>query len=34
LASLVHQQAADQALKDLFATELFADVQIRNDGGL
>lgn len=28
------QQAADQALKDLFATELFADVQIRNDGGL
>jgi outer membrane protein insertion porin family len=24
---------ADQALKDLFATELFADVQIRNDGG-
>lgn len=28
------QQAADQALKDLFATELFADVQIRNDGGV
>jgi len=27
------QAAADQALKDLFATELFADVQIRNDGG-
>ncbi|MCE2842806.1 MAG: outer membrane protein assembly factor BamA [Novosphingobium sp.] len=27
------QQAADQALKDLFATELFSDVQIRNDGG-
>lgn len=27
------QAAADQALKDLFATELFADVQIRNNGG-
>ncbi len=27
------QIAADQALKDLFATELFADVQVRNDGG-
>jgi len=27
------QQGADQALKDLFATELFSDVQIRNDGG-
>ena len=27
------QAAADQALKDLFATELFADAQIRNDGG-
>jgi outer membrane protein insertion porin family len=27
------QSAGDQALKDLFATELFADVQIRNDGG-
>lgn len=27
------QVAADQALKDLFATELFADVQIRNDSG-
>ncbi len=27
------QGAGDQALKDLFATELFADVQIRNDGG-
>ncbi len=27
------QTAADQALKDLFATELFADVQLRNDGG-
>ncbi len=27
------QAAADQALKDLFATELFADVQIRNEGG-
>ncbi|MBN8502418.1 MAG: outer membrane protein assembly factor BamA, partial [Sphingomonadales bacterium] len=27
------QAAADQALKDLFATELFAEVQIRNDGG-
>ncbi len=25
--------AADQALKDLYATELFADVQIRNDAG-
>jgi outer membrane protein insertion porin family len=29
----LHQTAADQALKDLFATELFADVQIRNDNG-
>ena len=27
------QASADQALKDLYATELFADVQIRNDGG-
>ena len=27
------QVAADQALKDLFATELFSDVQVRNDGG-
>lgn len=27
------QVAADQALKDLFATELFADVQVRNDAG-
>ncbi|WP_254515919.1 outer membrane protein assembly factor BamA [Novosphingobium sp. G106] len=27
------QTAADQALKDLFATELFADAQVRNDGG-
>lgn len=27
------QAAADQALKDLFATELFADVQISNDAG-
>jgi outer membrane protein insertion porin family len=27
------QAAADQALKDLFATELFSDVQIRNEGG-
>jgi len=27
------QAVADQALKDLFATELFSDVQIRNDGG-
>jgi outer membrane protein insertion porin family len=27
------QAAADQALKDLFATELFSDVQIRNQGG-
>jgi len=27
------QVAADQALKDLFATELFADVQVRNDNG-
>ena len=27
------QVAADQALKDLYATELFADVQIRNDNG-
>ena len=27
------QTAADQALKDLYATELFADVQVRNDDG-
>ena len=27
------QVAADQALKDLYATELFSDVQIRNDAG-
>jgi outer membrane protein insertion porin family len=27
------QEAADQALKDLYATELFADAQIRNDAG-
>ena len=27
------QAAADQALKDLFATELFADVKVTNDGG-
>ena len=27
------QAAADQALKDLFATELFSDVQIRNEAG-
>ncbi len=27
------QAAADQALKDLFATELFSDVSIRNNGG-
>ena len=27
------QAAADQALKDLYATELFTDVQIRNDNG-
>ncbi|GGC41795.1 outer membrane protein assembly factor BamA [Novosphingobium marinum] len=27
------QAAADQALKDLYATELFSDVQIRNDDG-
>lgn len=27
------QAAADQALKDLFATELFADVQVNNEGG-
>lgn len=27
------QAGADQALKDLFATELFADVSIRNDSG-
>ncbi|MEO7384365.1 MAG: outer membrane protein assembly factor BamA [Novosphingobium sp.] len=26
------QALADQALKDLYATELFADVQVRNDG--
>ncbi|WP_338466351.1 outer membrane protein assembly factor BamA [Novosphingobium sp. ZN18A2] len=27
------EELADQALKDLFATELFADVQINNDAG-
>jgi outer membrane protein insertion porin family len=27
------QAGADQALKDLFATELFADAQVRNDNG-
>ena len=27
------QSAADQALKDLYATELFSEVQIRNDAG-
>jgi outer membrane protein insertion porin family len=27
------QVSADQALKDLYATELFSDVQIRNDAG-
>lgn len=27
------ESAADQALKDLYATELFADVQIRNNAG-
>ena len=27
------QAAADQALKDLFATELFSDVKVTNDGG-
>jgi outer membrane protein insertion porin family len=27
------QAAADQALKDLFGTELFADAQVRNDNG-
>ncbi len=27
------QTAADQALKDLYATELFADIQIRNEDG-
>jgi len=27
------QAAADQALKDLFATELFSNVQVRNNGG-
>jgi outer membrane protein insertion porin family len=27
------QVSADQVLKDLFATELFSDVQLRNDGG-
>ena len=27
------QAGADQALKDLYATELFSDVQIRNEGG-
>ncbi|MGN6356793.1 MAG: outer membrane protein assembly factor BamA [Novosphingobium sp.] len=28
-----NETVADQALKDLYATELFADVQLRNDGG-
>lgn len=28
------QAAADQVLKDLFATELFADVQVRNENGI
>ena len=28
------QALADQALKDLYATELFSDVQVRNDGGV
>ncbi len=28
------QVAADQALKDLFATELFSDVQVRNENGV
>jgi outer membrane protein insertion porin family len=27
------QESLDQALRDLYETELFADVQIRNDGG-
>ena len=27
------QASADQVLKDLFATELFSDVRLRNDGG-
>ena len=27
------EAAADQALKDLYATELFSDVQVRNDAG-
>ena len=27
------KEAADQALKDLYETELFADVQVRNDAG-
>jgi outer membrane protein insertion porin family len=33
LGDAYSEVAADQALKDLFATELFADVQVRNDGG-
>ena len=28
------QALADQALKDLYATELFSDVQVRNDNGI
>lgn len=28
-----NETTADQALKDLYATELFADVQLRNNGG-
>ncbi|MBU6269073.1 MAG: outer membrane protein assembly factor BamA [Sphingomonadales bacterium] len=30
---LYTEAAADQALKDLYATELFTDVQVRNDAG-
>jgi outer membrane protein insertion porin family len=33
VGQLYTQTAADQALKDLFATELFADAQVRNDNG-
>ena len=33
VGDLYTEAAADEALKDLYATELFTDVQVRNDGG-
>ena len=33
VGDLYTEAAADQALKDLYATELFTDVQVRNDAG-